>query len=61
MEKDIEYVNGIRECVQLAKVTDKDVEDYQPIWDLIKMELRGYTQKIKRQNKDRTRRSLKTK
>ena len=41
--KDNEYVNGIRECVQLAKVKYKDVEDHRLSWDLIKMELRGYT------------------
>ena len=41
--KDNEYMNGIRECVQLAKVKYQDVEDHRLSWDLIKMELRGYT------------------
>ena len=36
-------VNGIRECVKLAKVKCKDVEDHRLSWDLIKIELRGYT------------------
>ena len=36
-----EYVNGICECVQLAKVKYKNVEDHRLSWDLIKMELRG--------------------
>ena len=37
------YVNGIRECAESAKVKYRDFEDYWLSWDLIKMELRGYT------------------
>ena len=56
-------MNGIRECFESAKVKYKDVEDYWLSWDLIKIELRGYTiafSKKMRQNRDRVRRSYKT-
>ena len=41
--EDNEYVNGIRKCIVSANDKYKDIEDYGLKWDLIKMELRGFS------------------
>ena len=41
--EDNEYVNGIRKCIVSAKDKYNDIEDCGLKWDLIKMELRGFS------------------
>ena len=53
--EDCEYVDKLREEIPLFKNKYSDVQNASPKWDLIKMEIRGFTfkfSKAKRRRKE---------